>query len=146
MKNLIIIMILLFSGSALNAQSYRGVQYVRPEDKLQADYCSDLFGKTDGTILTMNDAAAGYTNILDWMQGRVAGLQVYTGRNKDRVPYIRGMRAAVFVDEMPVDPDFISSLSPFDIAFVKVIKAPFVGSPGNNSAIAIYRLRGFGDE
>jgi outer membrane receptor protein involved in Fe transport len=83
----------------------------------------------------------GYLNILDWLQGRVAGLQVYTARNNDRIPYIRNSRAGIYVDEIYRDADFLNSLPVTDIAMIKIIKGPFAGgfnSPGG--VIAIYTI------
>lgn len=110
---------------------------------LNEKYTSGLFKNTDGTILdVMNESsAAGYINILNWLQGRVAGLQIYTSRSGTPVPYIRGDRARIFVDEMQVDPGYLDMLPVADIGMIKVIKAPFAGSFGNASAIAIYRLQ-----
>lgn len=110
---------------------------------LNEKYTSGLFKNTEGTILdVMNEpSAAGYINILSWLQGRVAGLQIYTSRSGTPIPYIRGDRARIFVDEMQVDPAFLNMLPVADIGMIKVIKAPFAGSFGNASAIAIYRIQ-----
>ena len=81
------------------------------------------------------------------LNGRVAGLQVYTTRGNLRVPFIRNSKAGIYVDEVQVTPDFLSALSVNDIAMIKVIKGPFVGavnSPGG--VIAIYTIRGEDEE
>ena len=110
---------------------------------LNEKYTSGLFKTADGTILdVMNEpASASYFNILNWLQGRVAGLQIYSTRSGTAIPYIRGNRARIFVDEMQVDPGFLNTLPASDIAMIKVIKGPFAGSFGNSSAIAIYRIQ-----
>lgn len=147
MKKLFSILVLLTIFFAAKAQNFRAVQFVNPEEKLMADYCSPLFKDVQGTIIPVSYPAAGcYNNILNWLNGRVAGLQVYYTRHNEPIPFIRGTRAAIFVDEMPVDADFLETVSAYDIAFIKVIKDPFVGSIGNNSAIAIYTLRGDEEE
>ena len=87
-------------------------------------------------------SAQGYRNILEWLEGRVAGLQVYRARNNDRIPFIRNSRAGIFVDEMQVSADFLNLLSTSDIAMIKIIKGPFAGasnSPGG--VIAIYTIQ-----
>ncbi|MBI1341356.1 MAG: hypothetical protein GC171_00330 [Terrimonas sp.] len=146
MKRILIIITVIGSGLVLNAQQYRSVQFVNPEQKLAADYCSPLFQSADGTIISVADKFVGsYLNILDWLNGRVAGLQVIRTREHVFIPYIRGSVASLFVDEMRVEPEFLNSINPNDIALIKIIKGPFVGSPGGNSAIAIYTLRGFED-
>lgn len=144
MKTIILPVLLAFLSTAIQAQRFNGVQHANPEKKLTADYCSALFENVNGSIIPdTSQQAAGYLNILDWLEGRVAGLQVYMARNRDRIPVIRGSVAAVFVDEIRVDPGYLNSLSTFDIAFVKVIKEPFVGSSGAGPAVAIYTRTGF---
>lgn len=89
-----------------------------------------------------NQHALGYTNILQWLQGRVAGLSIQY-QNGDYVPYIRGSRASLYLDEMSIDAGFINSISVSDIAMIKVIKGPFALALGGGSGtIAIYTLRG----
>ena len=90
--------------------------------------------------------ANSYLNILDWLQGRVAGLQIRHFRTL-RIPFLRNRPAAVFVDEMRVDPGFLDLLPIADIGMVKIMRtpyAPFRGAPGG--AIAIYTKRGEGEE
>ncbi len=88
--------------------------------------------------------AQGYTNILYWLQGRVAGLQIQLNSSGQLVPYIRASQATVVVDEMTVSPDMLSSYSINDIAMIKVIKGPVVGVAfgGGGGVIAIYTNRG----
>ena len=81
------------------------------------------------------------------MQGRVAGLQIYTSGNGNSYPIIRGNVLGIFVDEMPVQLNFLNFLNMNDIAIFKIIKTPFYG--GFNSgggAIAIYTLGGEEEE
>ncbi|MBS1654011.1 MAG: hypothetical protein JSU05_04130 [Bacteroidetes bacterium] len=147
MKKLFSILVMLTVFFTVKAQNFSAVQFIDPSEKLTTDYCSPLFKYVDGTIITVPYQAAGcYNNVLNWLDGRVAGLEIYYSRNHDPVPIIRGTRATIFIDEMPVSADFLETLSIYDIAFIKVIKEPFVGSIGNNSAIAIYTLRGDEEE
>ena len=116
---------------------------------LNEQYCSGLFRNTDGTIIDVaNQNVSAYFNILDWLEGRVAGLQVFVTRSGLRIPVIRGSVATIFVDEMRMDPSFLNSLSVYDIAMIKVIKGPFAGAPGNGGggAVAIYTIRADEDE
>src|SRR5690349_4707332 len=72
---------------------------------LNDQYTSGLFSTADGTIFDIeNENVQAYFNILDWLEGRVAGLQVFVTRSGLRVPVIRGSVAAIFVDEMRMDP------------------------------------------
>jgi TonB-dependent Receptor Plug Domain len=151
MKKLILSAIVFISAIAAFSQT-RIAHLKTAEEKLNEEYCSGLFNTADGTYFDMlNDNAAlsakGYLNILDWLHGRVAGLQVYTTRNNDRIPYIRNSRAGIYVDEIPVSADFLNSLSVNDIAMIKIIKGPFAGgfnSPGG--VIAIYTVGTDDDE
>lgn len=116
---------------------------------LNDEYTSGLFKTATGTIFDIeNESVQAYFNILDWLDGRVAGLQVFVSRGGARIPVIRGSLATIFVDEMRMDPSFLNSLSTADIAMIKVIKGPFAGGVGNSGggAIAIYTLRGEDEE
>ena len=116
---------------------------------LNDQYTSGLFSTADGTIFDIeNENVQAYFNILDWLEGRVAGLQVFVTRSGLRVPVIRGSVAAIFVDEMRMDPSFLNSLSTSDIAMIKVIKGPFAGAVGNGGGgtIAIYTYKGEDEE
>jgi hypothetical protein len=122
------------------------------EELLNEKYCSGLFKTPDGTYFDLlNDDATlsvkGYFNVLHWLEGRVAGLQVYVSRTSAHIPYIRNSRAGIYVDEMQVGPEYLNSLSVHDIAMIKVIKGPFAGgfnSPGG--VIAIYTIQGEDEE
>jgi len=146
---------LLISASVLSlvlfAQRYPGNTYISPKEKLNDEYCSGVFKTYDGTIIDLvneNETAKSYLNILEWLQGRVAGLQIYYTRYGLPVPFIRNTRASIFVDEMPVDAGYLTNLPTTDIAMIKIIKQPFVGAVGNGGGgvIAIYTLKGDGEE
>lgn len=82
------------------------------------------------------------TNILKWLQGRVAGLTIQMQRGSYTAS-LRGGQVGIYLDEMLVDPSQIDNISPSDIAMVKVIKGFFAGGfGGGNGAIAIYSRRG----
>ncbi|MBL7741330.1 MAG: TonB-dependent receptor plug domain-containing protein [Chitinophagaceae bacterium] len=151
MKKLLYMLLLsAVSFTALSQQ--RVAQYKSKEDKLNEEYCTGLFKTDHGTYFDMlNDdvalSARSYINVLDWLQGRVAGLQIYTGRNNTMIPFIRGSRAGIYVDEMWRDADFLNVLPVTDIAMIKIIKGPFAGgfdSPGG--VVAIYTIRGDEEE
>jgi hypothetical protein len=55
----------------------------------------------------------------------------------------RGGEPQIYLDEVPATPDFISSVSVNDVAYIKVFRPPFMGGfNGANGAIAIYTRRG----
>jgi hypothetical protein len=132
---------------SLFAQQYHSKNYVSPADRLNDEYCTGLFKSYDGVIFDLaneNESALSYLNILNWLNGRVPGLQIYYTRDLTPVPFIRNTRASIFVDEVPVDATFLNDLSVADIAMIKIIKGPFAGAVGNGGggAIAIYTNRG----
>ncbi|WP_331060413.1 TonB-dependent receptor plug domain-containing protein [Hymenobacter sp.] len=103
-----------------------------------------LYGATGGTVIDFanNPAAQSSQNILQFLQGRVAGLTV-TGNPPNMTAQIRGGGTPLFIlDGQRVDIDFISSIVPTDVESVEVFKgteaAIFGGSGG---AIAIYTKR-----
>lgn len=147
MKSLFIFLL----GLSLSIPGFSQVKLATPitkEQQLNEEYCSGLFSTSEATYIDMlNDASAksapGYLNVLDWLNGRVAGLAVYRTRTNEFIPYIRNGRAGIFVDEIQVSPSYLGSLAITDIAMIKIIKGPFAGgfnSPGG--AIAIYTVKG----
>ena len=104
-----------------------------------------LYGATGGTVIDFaNDPAAQSSqNILQFLQGRVAGLTI-SGNPPNMSVQIRGGGTPLFIlDGVKTDIDLITSLTPTDIESVEVFKgveaAVFGGSGG---AIAIYTKRG----
>ena len=149
MKKTIITLSILVLSIAIFAQARTPT--LSREERLNKQYCTGLFSTTEGTYFDLeNDnnaiGAPSYNNILDWLQGRVAGLQVYSYRNI-RVPFLRNSPAAIYIDEIRTDASFLNALPVSDIAMIKVIKTPFIGlwgSPGG--AIAIYTKDGEDEE
>ncbi len=88
-------------------------------------------------------SAMGYTNILQWLQGRVAGLTIQM-ENGEYVPYIRNTRATLYIDEMIADPNWVGMLPVSNIAMIKIIKGPTVIAPhgGGGGIVATYTARG----
>jgi TonB-dependent Receptor Plug Domain len=147
MKKIVLLVCASISGLITFAQRYSGKSYQSQQEKLNNEYCSDLFKTHDGIIFDLqndNESAKAYANVLEWLQGRVAGLQIYYTRSGTPIPFIRNTRASVFVDEVQVDPSFLSDIPTTDIAMIKVIKGPFVGAVGNGGggAIAVYTVKG----
>src|SRR5260370_26215500 len=87
------------------AQRYTGKIGISPQEKLNNEYCNGLFKTSDGTIIDLvndNETAKSYLNVLEWLQGRVAGLHIYHTRSGTPVPFIRNTMASLVVDEIPV--------------------------------------------
>ena len=150
MKKILIIAFLAALNLSVTAQSYKAsIQDKTPEQKLNEEYCTGMFKTADAQILdvTAGTSAFNYFNILDWLQGRVAGLQVYKSRTGLSVPVIRGAVSGIYVNEVPVSLSYLNSISAADIAMIKVIKSPFFGGfNGAGGAISIYTFTGDEDE
>ena len=115
-----------------------------PVQVLDEKYASGLFRGIDSYQFDLvNDPLArSYTNIFNYLQGKVAGLQI-SGAGSNTTLQWRGGKPAVFLDEMNTDVDMLSSISVSDIAYVKVFRPPFMGSfNGSSGAIAIYTRKG----
>lgn len=148
MKKIFLIMFLAVFAIPVFSQKFNSRPQKSIGQKLNDEYCSDLFRMEDGTILDVasDNSAKAYFNILDWIQGRVAGLQIYTTRWGVPIPVIRGQRAAIYLDEVPVNPDGLNSIPVTDIAMVKVIKGPNAAVFGSTGVIAVYTLKGDDEE
>lgn len=113
--------------------------------KLNDELSSSLFRSIDEIVFDLvneNQNAQGSQNILQYLQGRVAGLQIQMQRGNYTATN-RGGTMELFLDEMRVDANQISNIPVSNIAMVKVIKENFAGSfGGGNGAIAIYTRRG----
>ena len=145
-KLFLIITVIAFSIPAFSQKRIARVK--TNEDLLNEEYCSGLFRMKQADYFnflddSVNTSAMGYLNVMDWLQGRVAGLQVYTTRNNLHIPFMRNQRAGVYVNEVRVDYDYLNMLPITDIAMIKVIKGPFLGGwNGAGGAIAIYTIKG----
>jgi hypothetical protein len=144
MKKLFTILFTFFIVSAVSAQAI--LPGSARAKQLNETYCSGLFSTPDGVYFDLeSDEAIGatsYFNVLDWLEGRVAGLQIYQYYNL-RLPIIRNQLAAVYLDEMRIDYNTLNMIPVADIAMIKVIKTPFVGNWGaSGGAIAIYTKGG----
>lgn len=114
-----------------------------PVQLLDEKYTSGLFIGDGYQFDLVNDPTSGSAlNIFNYLQGKVAGLQVNTTSNPPSLQW-RGGSPQLFLDEVPTDPDFVSSVSVNDVAYIKVFRPPFMGGfNGANGAIAIYTRRG----
>ena len=147
----VFLFILVFSFCVAAFGQVRIAPQKTKDEILNETYCTGLFSTLDAVYFDLLDdkvsgTVVGYQNVLDWLQGRVAGLNVYSSKYNRRIPFIRNQRAGVFVDEIPVDYDYLSMLPVTDIAMIKVIKGPFAHPlAGPGGTIAIYTVHG-GDE
>lgn len=112
--------------------------------ELEDKYASGLFKGGDGYSfdLTANPANGGY-DIFSYLQGKVAGLQI-TGMGSNANLSWRGSTTSLFLNEIPADASMLSSVNINDIAYIKVMRPPFMGSFGGGAggAIAVYTKKG----
>lgn len=112
--------------------------------ELEDKYASGLFKGGDGYSFDLtNEPASGMYDIFSYLQGKVAGLQI-TGTGSNAAVSWRGSPTSLFLNEMPGDPSMLSSVNINDIAYIKVLRPPFMGSIGGGAggAIAIYTKKG----
>lgn len=113
-------------------------------EELDKRLSSGFFSSADAVLFDFihddQTSALGYTNILNWLQGRLPGYRT-DFVNGQPVPFLRGSPAQIYLDEVPVDPAVLNSVSASDIALIKVIRGVFAGGRGNG-AIAVYTRRG----
>ena len=149
MKKILLITTLFTIGFSAVAQVNLSKSPNSRKEILNEQYASGLFKNAEGTIIDVeNENVQGYLNILDWLNGRVAGLQIFVTRSGIRVPVIRGSAATIFVDEIQMDPSYLNFISVNDIGMIKVIKGPFAGAIGNGGGgtIAIYTIKADDEE
>ncbi len=113
------------------------------EESLEKRYATGLFAGGDGYTFDMTKENASYMNIFQYLQSRVAGLQITGNLNEPSLSW-RGGRPTLYLNEMPADVSMISSVAVTDIAMVKVFRPPFMGGFGGgaNGAIAVYTKKG----
>ena len=107
-------------------------------------YTSGMFKGGDGYQFDMiNDPLAPtYMNAFNFLQGRVAGLQVNASANPPSLTW-RGGTPALYLDEISTDAAMVNSIPVADIAYIKIFRPPFMGGFGGGSgAIAIYTRKG----
>lgn len=113
-------------------------------EQLDEKYASGLFKGADGYSfdLTANGTASSM-DIFSYLQGRVAGLQI-TGMGSNASLSWRGSPTSLFLNEMQADVSQLSSVSISDIAYIKVLRPPFMGAIGGGAggAVAVYTKKG----
>lgn len=138
-----------------------------PEQRLTDEYVSDWYKSSDFTLIP--DSLSGFSSIWQWLQGRVPGLSVsgdvfnptvnfsrYQGGITDPSLLMESMyetlntingeiksRIAFFLNEMPVSIDQVNSLSPKDIALVKVNRMPSVIGNATAGSMLIYTTKSY---
>lgn len=116
-----------------------------PTAEMDKKYTSGLFSGGDAHEFDLvNDPfAASSMDIFQYLQGKVAGLQINSTSNPPSLSW-RGGTPQVYIDEIPTTTDMVSSVPVSDVAYIKVFPPPFMGGFGGGSggAIAIYTRKG----
>lgn len=116
-----------------------------PMQIIDEKYASGLFSGGDAYSfdLLSDRLAMGAFNILTYLQGKVAGLQI-SGSGAQMSLSWRGGTPSLYLNEMISNVDMVQSIPISDIAYVKVMRPPFFGAGGGgaNGAIAIYTKKG----
>ena len=114
------------------------------KQKLDEEYTSGFFSGGDGYTFTTEDDpfAKSSPGILQYLQGKVPGLQIATTGNGGAT--WRGSATSFFLDEVPTDVSMLQSINMANVALIKVFRPPFFGASGGGSggAIAIYTKKG----
>ncbi len=119
-----------------------------PTEEMDKRYTSGLFSGGDASEFDLvNDPFAhSALDIFQYLQGKVAGLQINTTSNPPTLSW-RGSTPQLYLDEMQTNAAMIENVPVSDVAYVKIFRPPFIGAPGGGAggAIAIYSRKG-GDE
>ncbi len=114
-------------------------------EKFNEKYATGLFKTMDEKLIDLldNPTAQASLDILNYLQGRVAGLLIRSQGYADATASWRNGPVIFYIDEMRVDIETIKMVPISDIALVKAFPPPFFGNTfGEGGAIAIYTKRG----
>jgi hypothetical protein len=131
----------------LEAVTVRAKAKSRSEE-LDQNYTSGLFRGSDAVSFDLvNDPfATGALNIFQYLQGKVAGLQITGATGGGATPQLswRGGTPTLFLNEMQMDAAGLQNIPVNDIAYIKVFRPPFFGAAGGGAggAIAVYTRKG----
>jgi hypothetical protein len=119
---------------------------ISKEEKLEKEYTSGLFDGGNARVFAVEDdpLARSAISILDYLQGKVAGLQIETSGISGGSITRRGSRTDVFLNEMNADIQLLQSTPMSDVAMIKVFDPPFIGAIGGGAggAVAVYTKKG----
>ncbi|NJK98104.1 MAG: TonB-dependent receptor plug domain-containing protein [Bacteroidales bacterium] len=115
--------------------------------KPEPDIMVPKIHSTPNDVIYVGEEAASYSNVFQYLQGRVPGVNVVGNKIT-----IRGISSfylptdpLYLLDGVPIDAGAVNSLSPLDISVIEILKGPeaaIYGSRGANGVIAFYSKRG----
>jgi len=117
------------------------------EQKLDEKYASALFSGDSRNFDVANDPlAAASMSVFQYLQGRVAGLQINMAGGAGGTPQLswRGGSPVFYLDEMSTDAQMLSNINMNDVAYIKVFSPGAVNalSTSGGGAIAVYTKKG----
>lgn len=113
-----------------------------PVETTEKRYASGMFSGGDGYTFDLTQENPTSFNVFQYLQSRVPGLQINGDMNNPTLSW-RGGAPGVYLDQMPVDIQTVSTMPMSDVALIKVFRPPFMGGfGGGNGAIAIWTRRG----
>ena len=114
------------------------------KQKMEEEYTSGLFTGDGTTFITEDDPfAMSALSVFQYLQGKVAGLQITTGAGTPTLSW-RGGTPDLYLDQMQMDATSLQGIPMSDVAMVKVFRPPFFGGFGGGGAgaIAVYTKKG----
>lgn len=115
------------------------------EQKMDEKYASGMFsgGDSRNFDVTNDPFAAASQTVFQYLQGKVAGLQISTNGGTPSLSW-RGGSPVFYLDEMQSDVSMINNLNMNDVAYIKVFSPGSTGviSSSGGGAIAIYTKKG----
>ena len=113
------------------------------KDKMEEKYVSSLFSGDAVSFDLVNDPlSSAYTDIFQYLQGRVAGLQINMNGGEPALSW-RGGAPALYLNEMRADASLLQSTPVSDIAYIKVFRpGSSIVSGGGGGVISIYTRKG----
>ncbi|HEV7331456.1 MAG TPA: hypothetical protein VGN63_10500 [Flavisolibacter sp.] len=113
------------------------------KEKMEEKYVSGLFSGDGYSFDLVNDPlSTTYQSIFQYLQGRVAGLQITGGGATPSLMW-RGGTPVLYLNEMRADPSLIASTPVSDIAYIKILRpGSSIVSGGGGGVISIYTRKG----
>ncbi|MDQ3278321.1 MAG: hypothetical protein M3Q06_08335, partial [Bacteroidota bacterium] len=112
-------------------------------EKMEEKYVTGLFNGDGYSFDLVNDPlSTSYQDIFQYLQGRVAGLQISGGGMAPSL-FWRGGTPVLYLNEMRADASLVASTPVSDIAYIKVLRpGSSIVSGGGGGVIAIYTRKG----
>ncbi len=120
-----------------------------PSQVMDEKYASPLFSGSDGYQFDVLDdrMANSSMSVLQYLQGKIPGLTITTSAgigDDGSASYRGGGSPDFFYNETNIDFNYLSTINMNDVAYIKFLRPPFIGSigGGSNGAVAIYSRKG----